>query len=224
MEIGGTIVAGTVVPLAVWPFIVEALVKLLAVAGGAAIGAGAIGMVARRLTRTVTRRDVPRRPMQALRLLGGVASGWGVWLMVFSPGGSGLFGGGGSLFGEQGSAQTGTRPGAVAVDTATKIDPASKTEPPVSAPRGPIRVTLLGGPRVVGERFYVLEGDPQPHTLVEIQKILSQHEQESGDHVLELMIYQNSVARNHAAVGALTRWAEAHGFAVRMPTTNGEIP
>jgi hypothetical protein len=207
---------GTFGPLAVLPWIVEVVVKLLAVVGGAAVGGGFVGFVARRMARLVARRDVPSRPMTALRGLGGIAGGWAIWLMVFSPGGSGLFGGGGSLFGERGSAASGG-PEPAALDTTGNIVPPTEGGTTV-------RVTVLGGPRVVDSRFYLVEADSKAHTLVELKKIIKDRQGKSRVRTIELLIYEDSVARSHAAVGDLERWAGQNDLTVSMPPTRGVIP
>jgi hypothetical protein len=207
---------GTTRELAVLPWIVEVVVKLLAVVGGAAVGGGFVGFVARRMARLVARREVPRRPMTALRGLGGIAGGWAIWLMVYSPGGSGLFGGGGSLFGERGSAASGG-PEPAALDTTANVIPAAEGGTT-------LRVTVLGGPRVVDGRFYLVESDSKARTLAELKKIVKDRQGKSHVRTIELLIYEDSVARSHAAVGDLERWAGQNDLTVSMPPTKGVIP
>jgi hypothetical protein len=205
--------------LAVVPFYVETFVKLLAVVGGAAIGWLVIGFLVRRLGKVFLYRDVPRPAMLLVRSLGAVATGLLVWTMVFAPGGSGLFGGGGSLFGEK---RTGTGkenpPAAMAKGTET-ASPAVD-----SVQRRTLRVTILGGQRVVDERFYLVEGDKEPQTLAQLKTIIRERQQASGLEAVELLIYENSVARNHPAVRDLEQWAKQQNLTVSLPPTKGEIP
>ena len=77
--------------------------KVLAVVGAAAIGALLVGALVRRLGRWLIFRDVPRPVLLLFRGLGGFAAGLAAWVMVSSPGGSGLFGGGGTVFGGRGT-------------------------------------------------------------------------------------------------------------------------
>ena len=95
--------ASKVAVAAILPSYVEWLVKALAVVGAAAIGALLVGALVRRLGRWLIFRDVPRPVLLLFRGLGGVAAGLAVWVMVSSPGGSGLFGGGGAVFGGKGT-------------------------------------------------------------------------------------------------------------------------
>jgi hypothetical protein len=208
---------------ALWPAIlpgyVEVAVKLLAVVGGAALGAWVIGWLARRLGRLLSVREVPRPALRVLRVLAGAAAGYAVWLMVFAPGGSGLFGGGGSLFGGHGQ-ENGT-PAAATQATARR---APTTRATTEAERGlAVRVTVLGGARVVDGRFYLVEGEKEARTLGDLKQFLKDRKR-SGVRTLELLIYQNSVARSHPAVRELEEWAQQNDFTVSIPPTHGDIP
>lgn len=200
------------------PSWVEATVKLLAVIGGAAVGAGGTGLVLRLAGRFVGGKALPARIGWGLRLLGGVAAGWVVWLMVMAPGGSGLFGGGGSFFGGTGG-ETGTAHGPAPVmpeqPGIPKNDPLQES--------AMVRVTLLGGARVVGERFYLPEGATAPLTLDELKSRLKE-DKKTGRQTIELLIFENSVARNHPAVQELEDWAEQNDFKVQLAPRKGEIP
>jgi len=202
--------------LGILPSYIEWLVKVLAVVGAAAICGGLVGFVVRRLGRWLTFREVPRRAVMLFRALGAVAGGLAVWTMVFSPGGSGLFGGGGDLFGGKGVA-TGKTPENSAASTP---EPAASIVP-VADKRSTLRIVLLGGPRVAADRFYQIEGQAQPLNLVEVKKLLKA---QVGLHNIELMIYENSVARNHSAVRELEKWAEQNELAVTKLPSKGEIP
>jgi hypothetical protein len=208
-------------PLALLPSIVEFFVKALAVVGGAAIASWLIVFVARRLGRLVSTATLPPRPVLVLRLLGGLAGAWVVWLMVFSAGGSGLFGGGGSLFGERGATNANSPTGTPEPSLPT-VPPEPTPAPP--AANGIIRITLLGGTRVVGGRYYRIEGDEAAHTLGEIKKIIKDQQSKGQVRVLELLIYEDSVARNHAAVQDLEQWARQNNLTVSIPPIKGEIP
>ena len=200
---------------AILPSYVEWLVKLLAVVGAAAIGALLVGALVRRLGRWLIFRDVPRPVLLLFRGLGGVAAGLAAWVMVSSPGGSGLFGGGGAVFGGKGS------------DIGKQAPEPSVNQPTTSLAlisRAPaVRIIMLGGARVSGQRFYLIEGQKEPRTVEEMKTILKE-QQKAGVRNIELLIYENSVARNHPAVKSLEKWAEQNNFTITKVPTKGEIP
>ncbi len=203
----------------------ETLVKLLAVVGGAALGALVVGLVLRFCGWWLGGGKAPRRLVWLLRALGGVAGGWLVWLMVMGPGGFGLLGGGGSLFGGRGTGQESGRQ--------LPAPPTHSTEPATTAPApavpagaATVSVTMLGGKRVVGGRFYLLEGTPEPLTLDELkQAIKERRRQNPAIRVIEIKIYQDSVSSNHPAVKDLEQWAMDNGLTVsRPPPVDRDLP
>jgi hypothetical protein len=206
-----------------WPAIFEGAVKLLAVVGGAALGALAVGLVLRFCGIWLGAGKAPRRLGWLLRALGGIAGGWLVWLFVMGPGGSGLLGGGGSLFGGRG---TGPDSGRVVAS------PPTHSAEPLSSARTPpagsvaVSVTMLGGKRVVDSRFYLLEGAAEPMTLNELKQAIKERRQQNpAVRVIEIKIYQDSVSSNHPAVKDLEQWAMDTGFTVsRPPPVDRDLP
>src|SRR5438105_4635659 len=84
------------------PDLGDMIVRWLAVLGAAALGAFLAGLVLKVLVRFVTSRPVPALPRNVIRLLGAVALGWAMYMLVFGPGGPGFglgSGGGCGLFG-----------------------------------------------------------------------------------------------------------------------------
>src|SRR5438105_3044925 len=71
------------------------VVKVLAVVGGFVLAALFTGVGAQASAKLVTGFTIPRWPLHSLRLLGGVAGGLLVWLLVFGVGGGGFGGPGG---------------------------------------------------------------------------------------------------------------------------------
>ena len=82
---------------------------------------------------------------------------------------------------------------------------------------------MLGGARVSGQRFYLIEGQKEPRTADELKTILKE-QQKAGVRNIELLIYENSVARNHPAVKSLEKWAEENNFTITKVPTKGEMP
>jgi hypothetical protein len=86
-----------------------------------------------------------------------------------------------------------------------------------------LRITLLGGPRVLDQRYYLLETPKEPRTFAELKSIIKARQQ-AGLRGIDLLIFENSVARNHSAVKELERWAAQNDLTVSFPPTRGEIP
>jgi hypothetical protein len=205
-------------PLAVLPFFVEIFVKLLAVVGGAGAGAWVVGFVVRRVKKWLGRREPTGVIGRSLRFIGAFGGGLLVWFMVFAPGGSGLFGGGGSLFGEKGKGAVSSLPGDT-LRTSTR-EPAA----PSGGGHAPaMRIILLGGTKVAQERFYLIEGEKEAHTLAEVKAAIKER-QGAGMNAIELLIYENSVAKSHPAVKDLEKWARDNNLTVSEPPTKGEYP
>jgi hypothetical protein len=71
---------------------------------------------------------------------------------------------------------------------------------------------MLGGSQVHDQRFYQIEGDPQPSTLVEVgPRILDKHCQG-----IEVVIHPSSVAQEHPAVRELEKWARQNHLTVSL--------
>jgi hypothetical protein len=200
-------------------YYLELAVKGLAALGGAVVGGLALGLVARLLAFWLSPRGVPAPVMRAVRLLGGALAGICVWLLLTAPGGSGLFGGGGSWFGGLGSG------GGTPADTAPKAthkQPPAATHQDTPAGRDSVRVILLGGSRVTGERFYRLDSDPDPVTLVELKRAIKGRTPPAKG--VEIVVYENSVAKDHPAVKDLQAWAVGQNLDVKLSFPQGDVP
>jgi hypothetical protein len=194
-----------------------ALWKLGAVVAGALTGFLTSGFVVRKSTTALIRREAPQVVVFPFRVVGGALGGWLV--MLAFGGGLGFFGGGegtgnGTGAGVQPSANRSTENRAVSLP--------AKPEAAPSAPQT-LRVRLLGGSRVAGEKFYQIDNMPQAMTLSELKKNIDEQKQH-GLKGIEILIYQNSVARNHPAVHNLEDWAGQQGLSVTIPPTKGDLP
>jgi hypothetical protein len=203
-----------------FPDWLQLIVKPLSVIAGAALGWLGVGVLIRRVGKWVIFREVPRAFARPFQLLGALAAGLWAWAILLSPGGPGPFWGSGwSVVGGPGHQGAPERvaeaPAHPRADTHRTALPRRET---------PLRITVLGGPRVVEGRFYLLEGDQQPKTLAELQKLIRAKQLDGGLREIDLLIYENSVARNHPAVRDLESWAERNSLTVTKPPTRGEIP
>jgi hypothetical protein len=192
----------------------ETLVKLLAVAGGAAIGATSVGLVVRIFGRLLGVHSRPKRALVVLRALGALTAGWLVWLLVFGLGGGGL-GGPGGLGKGGGHADipnTTGRAGALSTPQAETREPAKS-----------LSIVMLGGARVQDSRFYLLVGDNIAYSLPELKNHILARRSE-GLRAIEILIYDNSVATDHAAVRSLEQWAGENDLTITWSRVAGELP
>jgi hypothetical protein len=188
------------------------LVRLLAVAGGAAMGWLAIGFLVSLFRRFLGVSPVPRPPLLVARSLGAVAAGWVIWLWVFGHGGLGIGGPGGSGIG-----------GAPGSGKGTGQEQPRPTQPGSVDRAHTLTVVMLGGHRVQDDRFYKILGENEPRTLSDLKEILKKR-QASDLRKIEIVIYEDSVAKNHPAVTGLQDWAEQHNLQVSKASLKGEAP
>jgi hypothetical protein len=207
------------------------VIKFLAVVGGAATGGLASGWVLRLLGSFATRKKVPAPAMVAVRGLGGVGAGLAVWMWV-----SGTGGGGPGQGGFWGPGEPGAPTRRLYESNSSPSNPGTK-EPSVEKTKTPIitdatkaetnRIDLLGGARVQDGRFYRIDGEKGALTLAELRNKLEQRLlQKTGPRVksIELVIYLNSVAEDHAAVRDLRNWARDNDLEVKVISVDRELP
>ena len=141
----------------------------LAVGGGFLAGYAVTAVGTYFLDRRLTGGKSPEGMHKALRMLGGIAGAILVALLVFRDGG----GGPGDGPGTTAATGAGSGPGTTAVTTPAP-DPTTAVKPP-EPPRTEevVRVTVLSGADVVGEKFYVVEGDAAKRTLDEVKRELA---------------------------------------------------
>ena len=200
--------------------------KLLAVAGGAVLGGAGAGFCAGRVTKWTVRKQAPKTLVLGSRIAGCVAAGVGVWLWAFGNGGSGLgFGSGG--FGAGGSGYIGYDRQPEKENTQTESKAGEKANPP-EAPEHPAalraaRIEMLGGNRVQQDRFYVMDEQLPPRTLTELEQILQARKNQEKDPIkaIEIVIYEDSVDKDHPAVRDLQQWAQLNGLQVTISFPRG---
>ena len=208
------------------PDVGQFIVKVLAVVGGVAVGAAGCGLFLKLMARLVVRqKTVPRPVLAATRVLGGIAVGLLVWAWVFNPGGQGGMGGSGGGWWPFG--QGGGKGDAVAKKAADQEPAPQKSAPaPESARSGgeALRVTMLGGPRVRDQRFYVL-GQDAPRNWDELRQAVAERKRQNPDlRDLDVVIYRDSVDRDNPAVTELTRWAQENGLTPRVSFLDQNLP
>ena len=189
------------------------ILKVVAVAGGALVGGITTRLTLYVVTRLLLEKALPRLVRWPLQLLGAAALGLGVWWAFGSGGGFGL---GGGWLGPGGSAETPSANRSALRDDTERKDLSVPVEPET------LRIVLLGGDRVRQERFYQIEDDPQPRTLTDLgEAICSRPPNSRPLKGIELVIFPDSVARDHPAVRELEKWAKQQGLAVAFSFPKG---
>jgi hypothetical protein len=198
------------------------LLKFLAVAGGISVGAFGSGLLVRLIVRLTVHKTVPPKATRVVQVLGAAGLGWAVWMWAFGAGGS-LFGLGGGIGGigsgtseQVVSSQLVTPPATTPEKTPVEQPP---PPPKTDAPTQVMRIDMLGGAGVQAQRFYVIETDPTPHTLLEVQALLLEKRKPAAETPIkgiEIVIHEDSVAQEHPAVRELEKWAKQHDLTVSL--------
>jgi hypothetical protein len=198
---------------------VDVLVRILAIAGAAALGGVLLGLLTQLLVRATTTRKLPPWPLNTVRVLGAVASGWLVALWLFGGGGLGIGGSGGWGLGSGTGRGEGDK-NLAAKDKGGKDKGSKGTDsaPPVP-PDESLRVEVLGDPalkRIAGggnfdpARCYRIAGAEGGKllTLAEVKEALRQRQQQSPPlRRLVLALYKDSPTEQGGRVEDLKAWA-----------------
>jgi hypothetical protein len=196
--------------------------RILAAVAGALIGWLTTGYLVRLLVRLAFRRATPRPVVFLSRLVGAAVLGLLVYYYLH-PGGSGGWGlgGGGSGVGKNGTGSTGVQKTAKASTTKATTPRATEKTPAADV----LTIAMLGGSRYKGEqRYYLVDGKQPARTLVEVKEYLKTNK--GRYRRLEIVIYPDSVAREHQATTRLEELAQREGLllsvsrATRTPPLN----
>ncbi|QEL21120.1 hypothetical protein PX52LOC_08250 [Limnoglobus roseus] len=187
----------------------------LATAGGFLVGYVLAMILGWMIDKYVFKRPSPAFLHRIGRMLGGLILAILVAMMVFNGGG-----------GEGDGTGDGTGNGKSSPVNGT-LDPTTPNTQPQPTPRKHlppaeerVRVTVLGGTDVKGERFYLVEDDLTPRTLEEV-KALVQQKKDATSKTLHLEVQyraQNTLFNDHPSVSRLRIWANrTAGLAVDLP-------
>ena len=203
----------------------QLIVNLLAVGGGFLFGFVFSGLFLWFLDRCLTGGRLPEGFYRAWKMVGGIALAALVAIIVFGHGqGWTLFGGGGTGQENQSAGEGKDTAPATPVtvpETASDVEPI--TAPRVVLPKTDriIQITMLGGEDVKNQRFYLIDSDPVPKSLAQVQAfILARKAESSAESGLGLLIRfsaANVLPRTHPAVVILSQWAQDNGLAVTFP-------
>lgn len=202
--------------------------KLLAVAGGGVLGGAGAGAAVKRMTKFTIRKEAPQTLVLPSRIAGCVGAGLAVWLWAFGSGGSGLGVGSGGLGAGGGRFLGYDPPEQTSKEKDAQTDRKAEAHPgTVGAPAlRSARIEMLGGSRVQQDRFYIIDEQQPPRTLAEIREILLAKRNQEIDPLkgIEIIIYEDSVAKDHPAVRELEQWARQNGLQVGMLFPAGVRP
>jgi hypothetical protein len=206
----------------------EDLIRVLAIIGGGALGAFVTGFLTQAIVRGYTGQKVPRWVVWTLRVLGGVAMGWLVYLLVFSQGNSlfGGFGGGGT--GKDGGGKDGPRATNPAVTAPKDAQPTDKDRDKdgstATVDKGTVlRIEVLGDAplqklvdagrikSLEPERSYRLADDDPTKllTLQDVEHLIKERlKRDPPLRRLELVLYKDSPQKQVPRVAELKKWAD----------------
>jgi len=192
---------------------VDVLVRILAVAGAAALGGVLLGLLTQLIVKAMTTRKLPPWPLNTVRILGAVASGWLVALWLFGGGGPGLGGLGGFGLGSGSGRGEGDKKPA----EKDKDGKGGGNTSPV-APDESLRVEVLGDPalkRIAGggaldpARSYRVSGAEKLLTLAEVKDAIKQRQRQTPPlRRLVLVLYTDSPKEKLGRVDDLKTWAD----------------
>jgi hypothetical protein len=201
--------------------------KILALIGVAALGGMLLGWIAALITRTYFAQTIPPRMAWFIRTLGAVTCGLIAWWVLFHGGGSGIGGSGGWWPGGSGEGTKDAAP----KDGSKKDDKKDKEKEKEKAKSGrdekdrskvpagvSLAVEVLGDPTLSrlakGKEFdaakrYRVQGTKELLTLKEVrQLILKRRTAEPPLRLLEIVLDDESPARNRPYVADLEQWAK----------------
>jgi hypothetical protein len=199
------------------------LVQVLAVLGGVLAGGLLVGLAGTLTYRLAVHKPLPKPARSILRVLGGILGGvlvalWLNWGM-----------GQGGLGGAVGLGGTGT-PSAPPTQPATPEHPKPPTPEPKPAPTDEaVQVTMLGGEFAQDfqqGRRYRVEPQHAALTLAEVQDLIQKRRKQGGAELkrVDILIYDNSVAREDPSVRDLEGWVRANGLTPAVRRVAGTIP
>ncbi len=103
--------------------------------------------------------------------------------------------------------------------------PASDKDKNATKPAEPaVLVGVLGGDRVIEQRFYVLERQAARNKTELEQAIVEKKRQDPSLKTIEIVLYLDSVSQDSEAVTTLEEWAKSNGFTPKVSFVNTPAP
>jgi len=195
------------------------VLRVLAVVGGAAVGGFAMGLITQGLSRLVTTRPVPRVPLLIVRVLGAIACGWVVFLLVFGGGLGGLGGGSGwSLFGGAGGPGGGT--GKESPPAATGLAAGTGRDSGKAGPGGGLVLQVEVLPEYPAVYRVRTPGGPRTFKFDDLTNYLLE-QKNAKPPLTGIEVSEESSDPNAPAVTRLTEWARKNGLSAVTPPHPG---
>ncbi|HEV8062361.1 MAG TPA: hypothetical protein VGP68_20955 [Gemmataceae bacterium] len=195
-------------------------IKLLASAGGGLLGGFCGGILIRAIWKLAFKKQASLDKVILARIIGCFGVGLAIWF-AFGSGGWGMGSGSGGL-GAGGDKiighDSGTEKESKQSDARSDQKSRSADGPDgVPTPRS-ARVEMLGGRRVEQDRFYVIDEKMPALTFAELRQLLMTRKNQEIDPIkaIEIVIYEDSVSKDHPAVRDLEQWANANGLQVAI--------
>ena len=191
----------------------------LAVAGGFLVGNLLMLLICRVVAKMAFQTRMNRRLEQALRILAGIAVAILVGWLVFRGGPGWGFGGTGTGEGEgSGGEQSSTNP---SHPESPKVTPKKSPAPGVLSPTLRVRIEAATS----YPKTFRFDGDPEALSLDAAKKRLEEFKAGTkGEPRLEIRVYQNSTAVDHADVRDLIAHAHELQFATRVDKVAERVP
>jgi hypothetical protein len=197
----------------------DAVVKLLAIAGGALVGGLVVAFVTGAAVRAVSTRKMPPWARSVMRLLGAVAGGWLVALWLLGGGGWGIGGIGGRGIGSgSGRGPSSARregPEVTPSSPATQAAPAAEGERLTVEVLGDAPLRKLASRKDSNpQRRYRIDRQQKAEllTLRELKDLIHRRHVDGSLRQVTIVLYNDSPARDVRVVSELRDWA-AEDFA-----------
>lgn len=197
----------TSIAVEVLPNVGDWAIRILAIVGGAALGGLLCGLILQITGRVMVHKPVRRIPLNATRLLGAGAAGYGVFLVVFGTGSGGL--GWGDGFGWGGSNNQGNS-NAQAPSMVAPGDPSTGKQL-----EDILRIVMLGGMDAEKtQRFYKIQTTKQELTLDELRVHLEKMGKDKPKLII-VVLTPEGVAPGHQAIRNLEDLGKQLGIEVK---------
>jgi hypothetical protein len=199
------------------------VVRGLAVVGSGVLGGFGIGLLLQGAAKLTTGQKVPRMPLQLVRVLGAVTTGWAAFLLMGGSGGSGFGGPGGNGIlpgGGEGS-------GSVAKNhSETQSSVASENSSATGSPSYPpdahvIDVEILDVTDQVNQReVFRIKGTKRSLSLTDLEEklgALRKRDMPKLDTVDLKSVGKNPPSEFSGVIQDLKIWADNEGIAIKGP-------
>lgn len=198
------------------------IIQILAVAGAATVGYFLVRGLTWLICRATIQKQPPKQVSHILGIVGAVAVGAAAFFLLFyGDGGGGFgFGPGGGWFGAgSGKAEIGSTQTSTQRKSEPPTDPPTPKTPSKIPAKSQFAVRVLGGTDVVDEKFFRIDGEQAALTLADVQKAIRDRKAANKDSIQEIVIlvYPDSVARDHEKVLALKNFGVNEGLLVSIP-------